>query len=305
MRSDGRLARYAWITLAVNLGVILLGAVVRATGSGAGCGANWPTCDGELVPIGGATETLIEFSHRATSGVAIIMVGVLVVWAVRSRERGDAVRVAAIASGVLIFNEALIGAMLVLFEWVAEDSSVARAISTSIHLVNTFLLVGALAVTAWWAQGRPMPTRPWPEPARGRIVRATIALLVVGAMGAITALGDTLFPPESIVSGIEDDLTGVLLVRLRWIHPVLAIATAVYLLRMAGSLAVTPTASRLATSLHVIVGVQVLAGFVNVALLAPLWMQLVHLGLADTLWILFVLLAAESLAAGDRSRAPA
>jgi heme A synthase len=40
--------------------------------------------------------------------------------------------------------------------------------------------------------------------------------------------------------------------------------------------------------------VQLVAGFVNVLLLAPVWMQIVHLLLADTLWITYVLLAGTS-----------
>lgn len=294
---DRRFTRFAWGVLGYNVLVVLLGAVVRATGSGAGCGTDWPTCRGSLFPSDGSVETAIEFAHRATSGVALVLVAVLVWRALRSRPSGDPVRLAAIASGVLIVNEALIGAALVLFEWVAEDESVGRLVSIVVHLVNTFLLLGALALTAWLSANR-APGRPFPRHLvrMGRI--AVIAFLVVAATGAITALGDTLFPPEAVGAGFWDDVGGTLIVRLRWIHPVAAVATAAYLWWFGDQIRVAvPTWS---ARLHVLVGLQVVAGVVNVALLAPLWMQVLHLLLADLVWITLVVAVVESLPADDR-----
>lgn len=289
--TDSRFARFARLVLAYNVLVILLGAVVRATESGAGCESDWPTCSGSLVPAGGDAETIIEFTHRATSGIALVLVAVLVAGAIRTRPRGDTARTMAIAAGILILNEALIGAALVLFEWVADDESVARVISIVLHLVNTFLLLGALTLTVWFAAGRAIPRRPLPRPALRRTRLGAIILLVVGAAGAITALGDTLFPPEAVGIGLFDDFGGTLVVRLRWIHPLLAVAAAGYLLWFAGT-----HPSEAGRWLHRLVYLQVLAGIVNVALLAPLWMQVLHLLLADAVWIGFVIAATEALA---------
>ena len=147
---DVRLRKFSWFVLTYNVVVILFGAVVRATGSGAGCGSDWPTCQGGVVPLTGTSETAIEFTHRATSGIALILVFLLLVWVLKSRPAGDVARIAAIAAAVLVVNEALVGAMLVLFGWVEDDQSMGRAVSIAVHLINTFLLLGALSLTAWW-----------------------------------------------------------------------------------------------------------------------------------------------------------
>lgn len=298
----GRLRRYAWLVLAYNVGVILFGAVVRATGSGAGCGSDWPTCRGGMVPLSGTVETAIEFTHRATSGIALVAVFALVVAVLRTRPKGDVVRVAAVAAAVFILNEALIGAILVLYEWVGDDQSTGRAISIALHLVNTFLLLGALTLTAWWLGDGRRPTRPLPATERRRFALVAAGLALVGAAGAITALGDTLFPAESIFAGIRDDFTGAFLVRLRWIHPILAAVTGLYLAWLAPRYARHGgRVARLSAGIVWLVGIQLALGLVNVVLLAPVWMQLVHLAAADVLWIWFVLFAVETTAAEQRA----
>ena len=148
-----RFAQYSWGVLAYNLLVILWGAFVRATGSGAGCGAHWPLCNGEVVPHTGRLATAIEFSHRLSSGLALILIVGLVVWAFRLYPRGHLVRRGASVSAFFLLTEALLGAGLVLFEYVAANVSVARAYWMAGHLINTFLLLAALTLTAWWASG--------------------------------------------------------------------------------------------------------------------------------------------------------
>jgi heme A synthase len=301
-RSD-RLTRFAWIVLAYNMAVVLFGAVVRATGSGAGCGSDWPTCRGGVVPLSGTAETAIEFTHRASSGIALVLVGILVVGVLRSRPGGDVARLAAAASGLLILNEAFIGALLVIFDWVADDESSGRAISIALHLVNTFLLLGALALTAWWLGDGARPSRPLPAPERRLFLGAAAGLILVGAAGAITALGDTLFPSESLFEGIRDDFTGTFLVRLRWIHPILAVAVGLYLVWLVPRGSDHPRARRLGAGITWLVAIQLGAGLINVVLLAPVWMQLLHLLLADLLWIAFVLYTVETMAARQRAAA--
>jgi cytochrome c oxidase assembly protein subunit 15 len=302
--TDRRFTRFTVAVLAYNVAVVLFGAVVRATGSGAGCGADWPRCQGSFVPEGSETATFIEFTHRATSGIALLLVAVVVLWAVRNRQRGDAVRWMAIASGVLVVNEALIGAMLVLFEWVAEDESVGRVVSVVLHLVNTFLLLGALTLTAWFSAGRPIPRRPLDGPAWRLLRWGGVLLLVVSAMGAITALGDTLFPKEAVGTGFLDDLAGTLITRLRWVHPVIAVGTAGFLIWMlrrieleAGARPDRSDPAVVGAVLERLVYLQVALGVVNVVLLAPVWMQIVHLLVADLVWIAFVLFATQTVAA--------
>ena len=296
-----RFARYAWGVLAYTILVILWGAFVRATGSGAGCGSHWPRCNGEIIPIAPSVETMIEFSHRLTSGIALLMVVGLFLWARRLYPKGHIVRFGAKLSLFFIILEALIGAVLVLFEWVAFYPSVERAVAVALHLVNTFVLLGIITLTAWWASGG-KPFRLRNQGSLGWMLGiGFVGMLLVGASGAVTALGDTLFPAGSLREGIQQDFspTAHFLVRLRIWHPVLAIATSVYIVAV-GSVVRTLRSSRLTSrwfwTLAMLFAVQLVAGALNVWLLVPVWMQIIHLLLADFVWIVFVLLSAAALA---------
>ena len=293
-----RFAKFAWAVLIWNVIVVLWGAFVRATGSGAGCGNHWPLCNGEVMPTAPQVETLIELSHRLTSGVALIGVLILLIWAFRAFPKGHPVRWGAVASAFFIISESLVGAGLVIFGWVADDTSAERALVVSIHLFNTFLLLASLAVTAWWASGQ----RPVALQSRGWIVWALraglLGVLVIGISGAITALGDTLFPAASLAEGLRQDMdpSQHFLVQLRIYHPLLSILVGVYLLvltRILRSQETDVTVNKLSRALAIVIVVQLAAGFVNVLLLAPVWMQVVHLLLADLVWISLVLLSAS------------
>ncbi|HXV42978.1 MAG TPA: COX15/CtaA family protein [Anaerolineae bacterium] len=301
MKLDG-FAKYAWGVLAFNLGVILWGAYVRATGSGAGCGSHWPFCNGEIIPRNPQVETMIEFTHRLSSGLALLLVVGLVVWAFRLYpKKGHSVRWGAGFSMFFIITEALVGAGLVLFELVAQDTSSARAVVIAVHLMNTFLLLAALTLTAWWASGgRPVQLKGqgWLGSALGI---AFLALLVLGASGAITALGDTLFPANSLAEGLQQKFspTAHLLVRLRLWHPLIAIAVGAYVILVIGLFNArrsTPLARQIGRIFTVLYFIQLGSGAFNVYLLAPTWMQLWHLLLADALWIVLVIFAAAGLA---------
>jgi heme A synthase len=305
------LVRFARLVLGYNLAVILWGAVVRATGSGAGCGSHWPLCDGQVVPRAEEIETLIEYSHRVTSGLALLLVLALAIAAFRSRPKGDPTRLGAVLSLVLILVEAAVGAGLVLFELVGDNASMARALFMAVHLVNTFLLLAALGLTVHWAAGG--PTLAWRTrgPARALALLGLGATLLIGASGAVAALGDTLFPPESLGSALRDDLspTAHLLVQLRIWHPLIALAGS-GLLWLAATrlprLAPEPArAARWGRALLALVAVQLVVGAVNVVLLAPVWLQVVHLLLADLLWLSLVWLVAEALARPAALRQPA
>jgi heme A synthase len=292
---------YAWTVLVYNVGVILWGAYVRATGSGAGCGSHWPLCDGVVVPHSPRIETLVEFSHRVSSGIALLLVVGLVVWAFRAYPKGHPARSGAALSGFFIITEAVVGAGLVLFDLVADNASVTRAVSSSVHLVNTFLLLASLTLTAWWARGGP-PLQIQRQDVRVWVLGlGFLAMLVLGMSGAVTALGDTLFPPESLEEGLRQDVdpSASFMIRLRAIHPLIAVTTSLYLLLIVGLPDIIghhPYSSRFARAVAVVLVVQLVAGVLNVLLLAPLWMQILHLFIADLCWILLVLLAASALA---------
>jgi len=295
-----KFAAFTWGVLGWIMIVILWGAYVRATGSGAGCGQHWPLCDGQVIPQAPDAEMAIEFTHRLLSGGALLLIVAMVIWGFRITNKEHPVRKGLIAAGILILVEALLGAGLVLFELVEENSSVARAFAVALHLANTFLLVGSLALTAYWASGgnavqiKGQGAKAW------LLGAGLLGMLVIGMSGAVTALGDTLFPVRSLAEGIAADMdpNAHFLVRLRVYHPIIAVFIAgysLYLVRMLYNQN-QGLARKLLTALVVIGFVQLFAGLINLLLLAPISMQLLHLFTADLVWITYILATAAILA---------
>jgi cytochrome c oxidase assembly protein subunit 15 len=294
-----RFVRYAWFVLAYNIAVILWGAFVRATGSGAGCGEHWPLCNGEVMPRTPALATVIEFTHRLTSGLAGLFVIALVVFAFRAFAKGHIVRRAAVWSLALTLTEGLIGAGLVLLGHVAKNTSVWRGVSLTVHLINTLFLLAALACTVWFA--RAPRDEAGSRASRAPIAIAGVGLLFIGVTGAIAALGDTLFASESLAQGMANDFSSSahIFLRLRILHPIAAVLIATYLVvygvRLLLRSAPGTQVRRLAAMVVGLTGAQLVLGAVNLILLAPVWMQILHLLAADAVWIAFVLLSAELL----------
>ena len=302
-----RLPRFAWAVLAFNLAVILWGAYVRATGSGAGCGGHWPLCNGEAIPRAPSVATMIEYSHRVSSGLALLAVVALAVATWRGRPKGDPARRGALAAVALMVSEAALGAALVLFRLVAENESMARAMFVGAHLFNTFLLLGALALTAHWAAGGARIGLAGRRREAWSFAIALLGLLIVGTSGAVAALGDTLHPATTLTQALQQDLspTSQLLLRLRVLHPLLAAATAVFLLMLAVRIRREngqPEVRNSARRVILLVLLQIALGLANMGLLAPIWLQLVHLLLADFVWLATTLFAARVFALeADRS----
>ncbi|MDW8351825.1 MAG: COX15/CtaA family protein [Anaerolineae bacterium] len=292
--------RFAWGVLGFNVLVILWGAVVRATGSGAGCGDHWPLCDGHVIPPDPALATFIELFHRLTSGLALILVVAMWIAARRVFIPGHRARRFAGASLVLIIVESLIGAFIVVRSLTGMDDSALRAAVIALHQANTLLLLGAITLTAWFA-GRTADSGArisLPLTLRLLLALGVLGLIVLGATGAITALGDTLFRPETLEAGWQDKFspTAHFLIRLRVVHPAVAMAMGVYIIATAWRAyqhASDDLGRKLALALSGLFFAQCAAGVINVILLAPVWMQIVHLLLADAVWITFVLLAAN------------
>jgi heme A synthase len=299
-----RFSKFTIFVLVFNIGVILWGAYVRATGSGAGCGSHWPLCDGVVIPRSPQLETVIEYTHRFTSGIALILVFILLVWAFRIYPKGHIVRKGALLSMSFIVTEALVGAGLVLFKWVAGDVSSGRVISISVHLINTFILLACLTLTSWWASSG--KTISFSEKKLLLLVFSIgfIGIILIGISGAVTALGDTLFKSESLIEGIRADFNPAahFLVRLRIWHPILAIITGFFLIFLSLLIKMfyeDVWINRYSLILIFLVILQLSAGVINLLLLAPVWMQIIHLLLADLLWIIFVLLFAVSFQGKD------
>ena len=293
IRRGRGLAGFAAGTLAFMVLVILWGAVVRATSSGAGCGAHWPLCNGDFIPHHPRLATFIEFTHRSMSGICTTLVGTLLVWTLVAKPVGHPARRPAVLSALLLVSEALLGAVLVLGGFVENNTSNMRVLMQSIHFTNTMLLVAALTVT-WWRlrSERSSPTAADLRRANSRWVWAAVAAtLLTGATGSVAALADTLFPAPSLRAGLAQDFaaTAPLLVRMRWLHPAAAAISMILVLVVATRL--RGAAGRWLAALAVL---QVVVGVGDLLLLTPVSTQILHLLGADLLWIALVAVAADA-----------
>jgi len=280
--------RFQAFSLLYCLAVILWGAYVRATGSGAGCGDHWPLCNGQVFPTAPRSQTVIEFAHRLSSGLSLVWVVISFFWAKKIADRHSLVRTAARWSLIAIILEALLGAGLVLLKLVEFDQSVARAVSIALHLVNTLFLLACLTSTLWLSRN----PSDFESPPRRFLPRdpsfwfSVGLFLLLGMSGAVTALGDTLFPSKSLAAGMAADFdrTSHFTIRLRFIHPVLAtlwIGSVFFWSRKLESMEF----NRIRSFLLGGVILQFLLGILNWVLMAPNWMQLVHLLCADLVFI--------------------
>ncbi len=291
LRSGRGLSTYAAAVLGWMILVILWGAVVRATGSGAGCGAHWPLCNGDFVPQHPRLATVIEFTHRSMSGICTGLVGALIAWTFLANAKGTRVRKAAVWSGILLLTEALLGAVLVLGGYVEHNTSDTRVLVQCVHFTNTMLLLGALTLAWWWQ--RPRSPGALDSPQMVRLSWFALGCTVLtGATGSVAALADTLFPAASLRSALLADLSSSspLMVRMRWMHPAAAVAACVLVAVIA--LRSERGRRRLLLSL---LALQILLGVLDVLLLAPISLQVLHLLGADLFWIALVFTAADIL----------
>ncbi len=293
------LRRFAWGVLAYFIAVILWGAVTRATGAGDGCGNHWPLCNGTVIQHSPSLDTLIEFTHRITSGISFFSVVGLMVWIFRTTEREHLARAASVASVAFTLVEAILGAFLVKLGLTAQSHSPLRAPYLALHFTNTLLLLAALTLTAHllsrkmgYLRGKFRLTAPLAA------VAAVVTLLVVGVTGSLAALGDTLFPATSLSAALRQDFsaTSGWLLRWRWTHPTVAFLAGLILIWMVVKAAQRKTHwdnHRLSALVLILLAVQYGLGVLDVVMLAPLWLQVLHLLGADVLWSALVVLAAR------------
>ena len=292
-----QVARFAWTALYWNVAVVLWGAYVRATGSGAGCGNRWPLCDGDVVGASANAQTIVEFTHRITSVISLLMVTGLLVWCWRVTRKGDWARYSAALAAALLANEALLGAALVLLKHVGNDQSAGRILFLCLHFGNTLLLLATLSLTAdWLSNGSRQFTLSGKWREVSFIGLGLLATMVTGITGAVAALADTLFPATSLPASLAQDFSSraPALLRVRLLHPAVATIAACYVLWVIWKSSTGRNRfSRSAIALIILLFVQVGIGTTNVLLLAPVWVQIAHLFVADLLWVLLVLASAD------------
>jgi cytochrome c oxidase assembly protein subunit 15 len=307
------LVRFAWFAVFFNVLVTVWGALVRSSGSGAGCGNHWPLCNGQVIPISPGFHTIIEFTHRQMTVVLTLIAIALLVWIFRSTAKGHAARGFAVVAMLLLLNEAFLGAMLVKLGYVTGNQSSGRMVMLSIHFSNTLLLAAALTLTARFLSTE----RRWAGLQRaqgfGWAVLGLAATIGVGVSGSMAALGDTLFPASSMRAAYLQDFGSgsPWLLRLRLVHPVSAVIAALFVIWLVrrsrqddenerrGSGVPHGSRRRLARLMLGLLATQFVLGIADVLLLAPAWMQLLHLLGADLYWVALVLLAAETIWPAD------
>jgi cytochrome c oxidase assembly protein subunit 15 len=290
LRRGRGLSSYAAVVVGFMVLVIVQGAVVRATGSGNGCGNHWPLCNGDFFPHHPRIATIIEYMHRSMSGIVGWLVVGLIAWTFLARPKGHRARRAVVWTGVLLLTEALLGAVLVKGGYVEANASVARVVVQGIHFSNTLLLLAAMTVSWWWLGTREEVTLQ----GRSRMVAwtAVATTLIVGATGAIAALADTLFPSPTLSVALMQDFAANAppLIRMRWLHPtaaVIALGCAIWL-----SYNLRSRIGRVVLGLIVL---QLVLGVGDVLLVAPTWMQVLHLLGADIYWIALIAACSDLL----------
>ena len=275
---------YAKAGLLLSIASILAGAFVRATGSGDGCGATWPTCKGKIIPSLSDTSELIEFSHRSVSGVLLIVT--LIIFAkTRKFQKDSLVRIVTNYLTFFVIFEALIGAVIVIFEWVGLNSSLPRIIAVPIHLVNTFGLLGSYAILYKILQDDLQNIK---NMFNKNFLLISSLFLLSGATGSITALADVLFPSTSFVEGFlaDFDRTSEVLTRLRILHPIISSTLSIVLyvyatgIRKKYNVSVKP--------LKILILIAVFLGVINVLSNIVLPLSILHLAIADFLWISYI-----------------
>ncbi len=296
-----KVAKLAWVTLAWNVIVILWGEVVRASLSGNGCGEHWPLCGGHLIPTFKVVATLIEFLHRASTGVDACLLVALAIGIFKVFPSGHPARKAMTASIFFTFTEALLGGALVLFGLVDQVASDARVIAEATHLTNTLLLTAAITVTAWVVSGGPKPDIAHGKKYLAPASAALISALLLCVSGGIAGLADTIYPPKSLADALRQDISGAspIMIHLRVWHPIAAIAAIVVIVWATRTIIrrdPSPDAVRFAGWCQALCLLEFCAGLLNVVILAPIWMQVVHLLFAELLWINLVLMTAAALA---------
>jgi heme a synthase len=293
------LRRFAWGVLVYFIAVILWGTLVRATGAGAGCGNHWPLCNGTIIQHSASVNTMIEFTHRLTSGLSFFAVVGLLVWTFAGTVRGHLARAAVVASVAFTLIEATLGALLVKLGLTAQSQSPLRPAYLALHLTNTLLLVAALTLTAHLLNRRKGYLRGHVRLVAPFGAAATVVVvMMVGVTGSLAALGDTLFPATSLGLALAQDFsaTGGWLARWRWTHPTVAFLAGTMLVwLLVRSARRTPEwDNRGLSALVLLLLAAVYAlGLADVLLLAPLWVQVAHLLAADSLWAALVVLTAR------------
>lgn len=279
---------YLWGVLLFTVAVIISGDIVQATESGAGCGDSWPKCDGTLIPAFADIHMAIEFIHRMlTSVLSFGYFGLLIGGYLLFGGRHPVWRSILVSTAILLV-EILLGASLVFFGWVEDNATWGRVIADSFHVVNTLALLGSLVLIIFLSRAEDEIPVTKPNPKRRYLIFAMLTVILITVTGTINSLADTLYLSDHVV--VEETPIAQLLVSVRAIHPLVAIIGSFSIIGLLYLVTEGPNVRKSVLSFAVfgVIFLQVVSGILNIALLTPVETQIIHLGLADALWILLV-----------------
>ncbi len=284
------LYRFSWVLVLYTVVVIAWGAWVRISGSGDGCGDHWPLCRGEVVPVSAPVKTWIEVSHRYSTALYGLLVCILVGLTQKRFEGKHPARVWAVATLLFTVTEALIGRELVALKLVNQSTDSLRLIVMPLHLINTSLLLLSTVMAAESIRFGDLPRSQVPPPLKRAGLLAAFSILLIVTSGAVAALGSHLAPSQSLITGFMKDWASdsLLAVRLRFLHPVLALALGLLLLHFAQRVEQHCGTSRARVWLRrfqITVAAALAIGVCTLLSLAPPWLKLLHLTVANTLVI--------------------
>jgi len=178
--ADKLYLRLALGSAVVTFLLIVVGAITRVTQSGMGCGTDWPTCNGAIIPNFTNTATIIEFGHRLGAPLVGLFALALMIQALRRHRADPRLLVPAVVGFVLYLVQGGLGALTVIMsnEWV----------SVLLHLGNSMLLLAAFiaAYLNAWQSLNPVSTLPITLPF-AEVILAALLAFTVAIIGAAVA----------------------------------------------------------------------------------------------------------------------
>jgi len=280
--------RLSFFLIVYALFIILWGAFVRFSGSGDGCGEHWPLCYGVLVPDNLSLKMFIEYAHRLKSTLFGVIVIALVWLAFREFPKRHPARYMAVASLFFTVTEGLIGARLVLAGLVGDNASGERAVTISLHLINTFILLACLIACWYFSRSRSWEIREISRNSKLKLWSSFAVFLLIAISGSLASLSNTLYPSPDLLSGLRDDFAAdsPLLLRLRLLHPLFSISgfflLFIFIVNLKKEFEVR---LKLVDLFPYFIIANFALGLGLIAFLSPLYGKLLHLLLADLIWL--------------------
>jgi cytochrome c oxidase assembly protein subunit 15 len=272
-------SRLALTTTALMFALIIIGSVVRTTGSGLAC-PDWPLCNGQLIPPM-QFNVMIEWLHRLVALLVSVLLMATVAWVFIHREVRARLGALAGLSVLLLFTQVLLGALTV---WKLLDPGIVGA-----HLGVALMLFASLLTIALSARARAEESPAPPAADRGLAGLFGLATFLTFAQamlgGAVSTTGaGAVCPDWPTCNGVWfpplEGAVGLQMIH-RWGAYALLAVMLLVLVRSRGS--ADPVLRAGGAMLFALTMTQAMFGILNVLMGVPVWMSAVHLGTATAM----------------------